>query len=99
VEELQRIGIGTNGSSWSLCKGGERGGMASVTLFNQRQKPEQKTLQAKTNARDSNGSPPMWIASLIRELKGLEVGFLYIVIEDRSRQEASSRNKANQDYI
>jgi hypothetical protein len=56
--------------------------MASVALFNRRQKPEQKTLWAETNGRYSNGSPPIWIASLIRELEGLEMGFLYIVIED-----------------
>jgi hypothetical protein len=79
VEELQRIGIGTNGGSWSLCRGGEREGTASVTLFNQRQKTERKTLRAETNGRDSNGSPPTWIASPIRELEGLKVGFLYVV--------------------
>jgi hypothetical protein len=56
--------------------------MASVALFNRRQKPEQKTLWAETNGRYSNGSLPTWIASLIRELEGLEMGFLYIVIED-----------------
>jgi hypothetical protein len=65
-----------------LCRGGEHGGRASVTLFNQRQKPEQKKLWVETNGRYSNGSLPTWIASLIRELEGLEMGFLYIVIED-----------------
>jgi hypothetical protein len=34
VEELQRIGIGMNGSSRSLCREGDHGGTTSVTLFN-----------------------------------------------------------------
>jgi hypothetical protein len=60
-----------------------RGGSASVAPFNPRQKHEQKTLREEINDRESNGSQPMWITSMIRELgEGLEVNFLYIVIED-----------------
>jgi hypothetical protein len=67
-----------------VCAGeaSAEGWQASLSLIEGRSLNE-KTLQAETNGRDSNGSPTTWIASLIRELEeGLEVGFLYIVIED-----------------
>jgi hypothetical protein len=36
-----------------------------------------------TNDRESNGRQPMWMVSMVRELReGLEVSFLYIIIED-----------------